>query len=240
MKLDILAFGAHPDDVELSCSGTIIKHVKAGKRVGVVDLTRGELGSRGNAETRKKEAEKASEILGICCRENLGYRDGFFQNDPEHQMGVIRMIRKYRPKIVLCNARVDRHPDHGRAGELVSVAAFLSGLRKVETELDGKKQAHWRPAVVYHYVQDRYIKPNIVIDVSPFIELKMQSILAYSSQFYKPGKPDEEPQTPISSPQFLEAVKCKMIDFGRAINVHYGEGFTVERAPGVKLLTDLI
>ena len=237
-KLDILAIGVHPDDVELGCSGTLLKHLAQGKKVGILDLTEGELGSRGSAELRLQEAKKAAEILNVSVRENLGYADGFFKNDKEHQLGIIKIIRKYQPTIVLANAVNDRHPDHGRASQLISEACFYSGLLKINTELDGVEQKHWRPNAVYHYIQDRYIKPEFVVDVSEFADKKMEAILAFGSQFYNPNS--TEPKTPISGEDFLDAVKSRMISFGRDIGVRYAEGFTTERVVGVDDITKLI
>ena len=205
MKLDILAFGAHPDDVELGCSGTIAKEISLGKKVGIIDLTRGELGTRGSVEIRNSESAKASQILGVSVRENLDMRDGFFVNDEAHQLKVIEMIRKYQPEIVLCNAIDDRHIDHGKGSKLVSDACFLSGLRMIETESNGEKQSAWRPKVVYHYIQWKNLEPDFVVDISDFMEVKMQSILAYGSQFYDPNS--KEPESPISSKNFLDSVK---------------------------------
>ena len=238
MKLDILAFGAHPDDVELGCSGTIAKEISLGKKVGIIDLTRGELGTRGSVEIRNLEAAKASKILGISARENLDMRDGFFVNDEEHQMKIIKMIRKYQPEIVLCNAVDDRHIDHGKGSKLVSNACFLSGLRMIETALDGKNQEAWRPKVVYHYIQWKNLEPDFVVDISNFIEVKMESILAYSSQFYNPNT--NEPESPISSKNFLDSVKYRAQDLGRITGVEYAEGFTTERYLAVNSLTDLL
>jgi len=194
MKLDILAIGVHPDDVELSCSGTILKHINNGKSVGILDLTEGELGSRGSAEIRLKEAEASAKILGVTVRENLGFADGFFANDKEHQLEVVKMLRKYQPQIVFANAPLDRHPDHGRASQLVSEACFYSGLVKVETEVDGSKQDPWRPRAVYHYIQDRHIKPDFVVDVSNFMDKKFEAIQAFSSQFYDPNSDAQKRQ----------------------------------------------
>ena len=238
MKLDILAFGAHPDDVELGCGGTIAKEVSLGKKVGIIDLTRGELGTRGSAETRDTESAKAAEILGIAVRENLNMRDGFFVNDEEHQLAVIRMIRKYQPHIVLCNAIDDRHIDHGKGSKLVSDACFLSGLIKIETDYDGKKQQAWRPSLVYHYLQWKNLQPDFVVDISGFNEKRVEAILAYSSQFYNPNS--TEPETPIATKNFLESLNYRTQDFGRLIGKDYGEGFTVERYLGVNSLGDLI
>ncbi len=238
MKLDILAFGAHPDDVELGCGGTIAKEVSLGKKVGIIDLTRGELGTRGTAETRDMESAKAAEILGIAVRENLNMRDGFFVNDEEHQLAVIRMIRKYQPNIVLCNAIDDRHIDHGKGSKLVSDACFLSGLMKIETEYDGKKQQAWRPIAVYHYMQWKNLQPDFVVDISGFNEKRVEAILAYSSQFYNPNS--TEPETLIATKNFLESLNYRPQDFGRLIGKDYAEGFNVERYLGVNSLGDLI
>ncbi len=237
MKLDILAIGVHPDDVELSASGTILKHIALGKKVGILDLTRGELGTRGNAELRTQEANNAAKILGLSVREQLTMADGFFQNNEAHQKEIIRMIRKYQPEIVLCNAITDRHPDHGRAAKLTADACFYSGLIKVETKEDGKAQAAWRPKAVYHYIQDHFIEPDFVVDITAHMNKKMESIFAYSSQFFDPNS--KEPETPISSKNFMENVKAKAALFGRAINADYAEGFTVNRYIGVENLFDL-
>ncbi|WP_353084639.1 bacillithiol biosynthesis deacetylase BshB1 [Flavobacterium sp.] len=238
MKLDILAFGAHPDDVELGCSGTIAKEISLGKKVGIVDLTRGELGTRGSVAIRNSESEKATQLLGVSVRENLDMRDGFFVNDEAHQLKIIEMIRKYQPEIVLCNAIQDRHIDHGKGSKLVSDACFLSGLRKIETKVNGVLQQAWRPKVVYHYIQWENLQPDFVVDISGFIDIKMESILAYSSQFYDPNS--DEPESPISSKNFLESVKYRAQDLGRIIGVAHGEGFTVERYLAVNSLSDLI
>ncbi len=238
MKLDILAFGAHPDDVELGCGGTIAKEVAMGKKVGIIDLTRGELGTRGTIATRDQESEKAAAILGVSIRENLNMRDGFFMNDEEHQLAVIRMLRKYQPEIVICNAIDDRHIDHGKGSKLVSDACFLSGLIKIETEYEGIKQNAWRPKSVYHYIQWKNIQPDFVVDISGFNEKRIQAILAYSSQFYDPNS--KEPETPIATKNFLESLNYRPQDFGRLIGKEYGEGFTVERYLGVNSLGDLI
>ncbi len=238
MKLDILAFGAHPDDVELGCSGTLAKEISLGKKVGIIDLTRGELGTRGSVAIRNSESANASEILGVSVRENLDMRDGFFINDEAHQMKVIEMLRKYRPEIVLCNAIQDRHIDHGKGSKLVSDACFLSGLRRIETIVDGKLQEAWRPKVVYHYIQWENITPDFVVDISGFLEIKMESILAYSSQFYKENT--SEPESPITSKNFLDSVKYRAQDLGRIIGTEHGEGFTVERYLAVNSLSDLV
>lgn len=238
MKLDILAFGAHPDDVELSCSGTLAKEIANGKKVGIVDLTRGELGTRGSAEIRDKEAAKAADILGVTVRENLKFRDGFFLNDEKHQLEVIKMIRKYKPEIVLCNAIDDRHIDHPKGSQLVSDACFLSGLRRIETTLDGKTQKPHRPKVVYHYIQWKNIEPDFVVDISGFMDKKVESIMAYDSQFYVPGT--KEPETPITTKNFSDSITYRAQDLGRLIGVDFAEGFTVERFVAVKNLSDLI
>ncbi|WP_264510069.1 bacillithiol biosynthesis deacetylase BshB1 [Flavobacterium sp. N1719] len=238
MKLDILAFGAHPDDVELGCSGTLAKEVSLGKKVGIVDLTRGELGTRGSVEIRNSESGKASEILGIHVRENLDMRDGFFVNDEAHQLKIIQMIRKYQPDVVICNAIDDRHIDHGKSSKLVSDACFLSGLRKIETEWEGSSQQAWRPKAVYHYIQWKNIEPDFVVDISGFMDVKMESILAYGSQFYNPNS--EEPITPIATKNFLDSVKYRAQDLGRIVGVEFAEGYTVERYLAVNSLGDLI
>jgi N-acetylglucosamine malate deacetylase 1 len=237
MKLDILAFGAHPDDVELGCSGTILKEVSLGKKVGIVDLTRGELGTRGSAEIRDQEASDAAKILGVSVRENLNMRDGFFVNDEKHQLEIIKMIRKYQPETVLCNAIEDRHIDHGKGSKLVSDACFLSGLMKIETVLDGEIQKAWRPKVVYHYIQWKNIEPDFVVDITGFTEKKIESILAYRSQFYDPNS--KEPESPISSKNFLESLNYRSRDLGRLTGVEHAEGFTVERYLAVNSLGDL-
>jgi len=238
MKLDILAFGAHPDDVELGCSGTIAKEISLGKKVGIIDLTRGELGTRGSVEIRNSESAKASQILGVSARENLDMRDGFFVNDEEHQLKIIQMIRKYQPEIVLCNAVEDRHIDHGKGSKLVSDACFLSGLRKIETSLNGENQSAWRPKVVYHYIQWQNLQPDFVVDITGFIDVKMESILAYSSQFYNPNA--NEPESPITSKNFLDSVRYRAQDLGRIIGTDFAEGFTVERYLAVNSLSDLL
>ena len=237
MKLDILAIGVHPDDVELSAAGTILKHISLGKSVGILDLTRGELGTRGNANLRTEEATKAAKILDVCLREQLDMKDVFFENNEAHQKQIIQIIRKYQPEIVLCNAISDRHPDHGRAAKLSADACFYSGLIKIETTLDGVIQSAWRPKAVYHYIQDNFIEPNFVVDITPFIDKKMESIMAYSSQFFDPNS--KEPHTPISSKNFIEYIKAKASIFGRAINCDYAEGFKVNRYIGVENLFDL-
>lgn len=231
-KLDILVFAAHPDDAELSCSGTIIKYLKAGKRVGIVDLTAGEMGTRGTAATRKIEAENANQIMGISVRENLNMPDCFFENNKENQLKIIQMIRKYQPQIVLANAINDRHPDHGRAAQLVEDAAFQSGLLKIETSDNGKSQAPHRPQAIYHYIQDTYIQPDFIIDITEEIDLKKAAILAYQTQFFDPNS--TEPQTYISSPDFIETVLARNREFGKIVGGVFGEGFTSKKIIGVK------
>jgi bacillithiol biosynthesis deacetylase BshB1 len=238
MKLDILAFGAHPDDVELGCAGTILKEIALGKKVGIIDLTRGELGTRGSADLRDQEAAAAAQILGVSVRENLLFRDGFFANDETHQLEVIKMIRKYQPEIVLCNAIDDRHIDHAKGSQLVSDACFLSGLMKIETQLDGQAQQAWRPKLVYHYIQWKDIKPDFVVDITGFTDKKTASILAYKSQFYDPNS--KEPESPITSKNFLESLNYRSRDLGRLVGVEHAEGFTVERYLAVNSLGDLI
>jgi N-acetylglucosamine malate deacetylase 1 len=238
MKVNILAVGVHPDDVELGCAGTILAHIASGSTVAILDLTQGELGTRGSAELRLKEAEAAKKILGVDHRHNLGFADGFLIYDQKHLLKVVEQIRLFQPDIVLCNAPSDRHPDHGKASKLVSDACFYSGLVKVKTEMNGEEQQAWRPKAVYHYLQDRYLKPDVVVDISNYLDKKFEAILAFSSQFYDPGS--NEPETPISGKEFLEAVKSRAIDLGRQIGVKYGEGYTAERYVGVKSLTDLL
>jgi N-acetylglucosamine malate deacetylase 1 len=238
MKLDILVLAAHPDDAELGCGGTIAKHTTRGHKVGIVDLTRGELGTRGTPETRHQEADASAKILGISVRENLRLSDGFFQNGPESQLAVIRAIRKYQPRIVLANAISDRHIDHGKGANLAYDASFLSGLIKIETTDDnGKKQAPWRPEVVYHYVQSEFISPDFVVDISAEWETKMKAVKAFTSQFYDPAS--NEPETYISKPGFLKMLEARAIEYGHAIGVTYAEGFTTRRYIGVENLFDL-
>jgi len=237
MKLDILAVGAHPDDVELCCAATLAKEVANGKKVGILDLTLGELGTRGTEETRKQESEKASEILGIEIRENLAFADGFFVNDKAHQLEIIKIIRKYQPDIVLCNALDDRHIDHGKASKLVSDACFLSGLIKIRTQYDDEPQVHWRPKQVYHYIQWKNLEPDFVVDVTGFIDKKMEAVLAYKTQFYDPNS--KAPETPISTKNFVDSILHRAMDMGRLVGVEYAEGFNVERYPAVDSLFDL-
>lgn len=237
MKLDILVLAVHPDDAELGCSGTIAKHIALGKKVGIIDFTRGELGTRGSAEIRDEEAADSAKILGIHARENLRFRDGFFTNDEEHRLAIIRMIRKYQPEIILTNALHDRHPDHGRAGDLSHDACFLSGLPKIHTEIDGIAQAAWRPRLVLQYIQDRYIEPDIIIDITPFIQTKIDSIKAFKTQFFNPDH--EEQETYISSPEFFDSVIGRAREFGKSIGATYGEGFTSRKLLGVNDLFNL-
>ena len=238
MKLHILAIAAHPDDVELSCAGTLLKHTALGYDCGILDLTAGELGTRGSAELRLEEAAEAARILGLKVRDNLKMADGFFKNDQEHQLQIIKKIRQYRPEIVLCNAVSDRHPDHGRASSLVSEACFYSGLRKIQTKSNEIQQEAWRPKAVYHYIQDRHMQPDVVVDVTEFVEKKMEAIRAFKSQFYDPQS--KEPESPISVKNFLDVVNGNMGLFGRDAGFEFAEGFTVERSPGVKDLFNLI
>jgi N-acetylglucosamine malate deacetylase 1 len=237
MKLDILVLAAHPDDAELGCGGTILKHVAMGLKVGVVDLTKGELGTRGTTETRAKEAAESARILGLSVRENLGLPDGFFRNEREHQLEVAKAIRKYQPDIVLANARYDRHPDHGRASELAFEACFLAGLKKVSTTEGGKEQQAWRPKVMYHYIQSQLITPDFVVDVTDQWDKKMEAIRAYRTQFYDPN--NKEPDTYISNPGFMMLLESRGNELGHAIGAKYGEGFTVRRFIGVNSLFDL-
>ena len=237
MKVDILAFAAHPDDIELSAAGTIMKHIAMGKTVAIVDLTQGEMGSKGTIETRYAEADVASEIMGLSARVNLKMADGFFEISQENKIKVIEQIRYFQPDIVLANATSDRHPDHGRGSQLVSEACFLAGLVKVETTLNDKPQEKWRPKAVYHYIQDHYIKPDFVVDITPFVDRKLASILAFKTQFFNPE--DKGPKTPISGEDFIDFLKGRWRDFGRAIGKDYAEGFTVERTLGVEDITKL-
>lgn len=232
MKLGLLAFGVHPDDVELSCAGTLLMEKNNGKRIGIIDLTRGELGTRGTAATRKEEAANSAKILGTDVRENLDMADGFFRNDEENQRKIITVLRKYRPEIILCNAPDDRHPDHGRAAALVNDAAFLSGLIKIETLDKGIKQEAWRPKYVFNYIQDQYFKPSFVIDISDVIEKKVEAIKAFKTQFFS-GANDTEPQTYISTPDFLENVINRSKMFGKMIGVKHAEGFLSKKMIGM-------
>lgn len=236
-KLDILAIGVHPDDVELSAAGTLLKEASLGKKIGIVDLTQGELGTRGSAELRMEEADRSSKILGLHARQNLGMKDGFFKNEEENIIKLARAIRQYQPEIVLANAPSDRHPDHGRAGKLIADACFYSGLRRIETQLDGDEQEAWRPKAVYHYIQDYFIEPDLVIDVTPFKEKKMEAIKAFSSQFYSPGS--NEPDSPIAVKNFFDFIEGRMANMGRYIGAEYGEGFVKTRPLGVESLGKL-
>lgn len=238
VKLDILALAAHPDDVELGCGGTMALHASLGHKVGIVDFTKGELGTRGTPELRAQEAAAAAEILGAVVRDNLGLKDGFFQNDPDHQLKVIRVIRKYRPNVILANAITDRHIDHGKGAALAYDACFLSGLAKIESrEDDGSLQQPWRPPYIYHYIQSHYIEPDFVVDISKFWDKKIASIRAFKSQFHDPS--NKEPDTFISSPAFMKMVESRAQELGHSIGAVYGEGFTVRRTPGVNSLLDL-
>lgn len=237
MKVDILGFAAHPDDIEISCGGTVIKSIKEGKKVAIVDLTQGELGTRGTKETRYEEASNASRILGLSDRKNLKLRDGFFSYTEDSLLKVIEQIRYYRPEIVLANSITDRHPDHGRASHLISEACFYSGLVKIETTYNGEKQVAHRPKAVYHYIQDRYIEPDFVVDVTEHIDQKMEALLAFKTQFYDPDS--SEPITPISGQDFIDFLYARMREFGRPIGATFAEGFTVDRLLGVKSLFDL-
>ncbi|MFQ3332155.1 MAG: bacillithiol biosynthesis deacetylase BshB1 [Flavobacteriales bacterium] len=232
MKLDILVFGAHPDDVELGCGGTVIKEVKAGKKVGIIDLTRGELGTRGTAETRTSETKLATEIMGVAVRENMDFKDGFFKDDEQHKLALIEKIRKYQPEIVITNAVSDRHPDHGRGSEITVDACFLAGLEKIET---GQKV--WRPKAVYHYIQFNNLTPDVVVDISAEMGEKLQAVKAYSTQFFNPGS--KESETIISSQGFLDSVSYRAQDLGRQVNCEYAEGFLAHQMPKVDSLLDI-
>lgn len=241
MKLDILAIGVHPDDVELGCSGTLINEIKRGKKAGILDLTQGELGTRGTIETRYQEAADAAMIIGVSVRENLKMRDGFFKNDEEHQLQLIQAIRKYQPEIIIGNILSDRHPDHGRAGNLINTASFLSGLSKIETkDTDGKPQEKWRPKYVLQYLQDWYHEPDLVIDITDVFEQRMKAISAYTTQFHTNKSSSEGPQTYISTPDFLEAIKARARMLGKKIGVTFGEGFLTEKKIGLRNLDALI
>lgn len=237
MKLDVLVFAAHPDDAELSCGGTLAALHASRKKTGIADLTRGELGTRGNAATRKKESLVAAKILGVSVRENLGMKDGLFEPSERNKLAIVKMIRKYKPDIVFANALHDRHPDHSRAARLVADACFLSGLVKIKTSVNGKKQNAWRPRAVYHYIQDRWLTPDFVVDISRFMKQRMDAIRAYHSQFYNPVSP--EPDTPISSKQFLDSLEYRPRELGRLSGVEFAEGFQSEKIIGVKNITDL-
>lgn len=238
MKLDILVMASHPDDAELSCSGTIATHVAQGKKVGVVDFTQGEMGTRGNPQLRMEEAMQSAEILGLAVRENMGFKDAFFKNDEVHQRELIRVIRKYQPDIVLANAITDRHVDHGEGAKLARDASFLSGLAKIKTFHEGQEQAAWRPNAVYHYIQNNYIHPDFVVDISDYWDKKMDSIKAFESQFHNPSS--NEPETFISKPGFLDFIEARAKEFGHTIGVKYGEGFTINKTLGLKNLFHLL
>jgi hypothetical protein len=237
-KLDILVIAAHPDDAELGCSGTIVHHIAQGKKVGIADLTQGELGTRGSAELRMEEAAAAAKILGVHARENLYLRDGRFQNNEADQLEIIRVIRKYQPEIVITNAPVDRHPDHGRAANLVSDACFYSGLIRIETTLGDKPQHAWRPKAIYHFVQSQSLAVDYVVNITPYWETKLASIRAYGSQFHDPNS--KEPETYISSENFMRMVEARAIEHGHIIGAKYGEGFIRSRIAGINSFFDLI
>jgi N-acetylglucosamine malate deacetylase 1 len=239
MKIDLLAFGVHPDDVELSCAGVLFSEKQKGKTTGIIDLTEGELGTRGSIETRYEEAAMAAAILKVDIRENLKMADGFFKNDEAHQRQIITVLRKYEPEIIICNAPEDRHPDHGRSASLVNDAAFLSGLLKIETVLDGNAQKPWRPKYVFQYIQDRYLKPDFVVDISTAFEQKMESVRAYKTQFYDPQSKDGN-QTYISTPAFLDGIVARAAMFGKMIGVQYGEGFISKKMIGINSFDALI
>lgn len=239
MKLDVLAIGAHPDDVELGCSGVLIKEIRRGKKAGIIDLTQGELGTRGTIETRYQEASEAARIIGLHARENLKMRDGFFVNDEAHQLQLIAAIRKYQPEIVIGNILDDRHPDHGKAGKLIYDACFLSGLKQVKTnDENGVEQEKWRPKHLLHYIQDRFYEPDLIIDISDVWEQRMQAILAYKTQFH--NTQSDEPQTYISSPQFMDAIVGRARDLGKRIGVQFAEGFLSKKSIGINNLDALI
>lgn len=238
-KLDFLAFGAHPDDVELGCSGALLKIIDSGKKVGIIDLTLGELGTRGSSEIRSKETKEASKLLGINIRENLKFKDGFFTNDIEHQMKVISIIRKYKPEFIFCNAPDDRHIDHPKASKLIVESCFLSGLSKIKTIDDfGNDQPHWRPKNIIHYIQWKNLKPDFILDISGYMKKKMDVIKCYSSQFY--DHKSKEPETPISKKNFLGFIESRAVDYGRIIGVEHGEGFISQRTTGLASLSELI
>lgn len=239
MKLDVLAIGSHPDDVELGCSGTLIKEIRRGKKVGIIDLTQGEMGTRGTIETRYQEAANAGKIIGISVRENLKMRDGFFQNDEAHQLKLVAVLRKYKPEIVIGNILEDRHPDHGRAGWLIYDSCFLSGLRQVKTiDENGKEQEKWRPKMLLHYIQDRFYEPNFIIDVTDVWEQRLESVKAFKTQFFNPDL--NEPQSYISSPDFLESITARARLLGKRIGVKYAEGFLSKKSIGIQNLDALV
>ena len=239
MKLDILAFAAHPDDTELSCAGTLVSHISRGYKVGVVDFTRGEMGTRGTAEIRDHEARESAKIQQLTIRENLGFEDVFFVNDKKHQLEVARAVRKYQPDIVLANAVTDRHPDHGKAAKLTIDACFLAGLRRIELEDEkGEELPAWRPRAVYHYIQSNHIQPDFVVDISGFWSIKMQAIKAFKSQFHDPAS--DEPETFISDPEFMKMLEARAKEYGHSIGVQYGEGFTINRNIGITDITSFL
>lgn len=238
MNIDVLVISAHPDDAELCCAGTIASHIAQNKTVGMIDLTQGEMGTRGTAELRLQEADKAAQILKVAFRENLGFEDYFFKNDEEHQAMVVRKIRQYRPGIIITNAISDRHPDHGKAANLVEQAVFLAGLRKFETTLEGSPQEAYRPKHVFHYIQNNYIEPDIIVDVSGYWNVKMNAMMAFSSQFYNPES--DEPESFISSKEFFHFIEARAREFGHKIGVEFGEGFTINKSLGVRSLFDLV
>lgn len=237
MNLDILAFAAHPDDVEISCGGTLLRYVQEGKKVGIIDLTRGELGTRGSAETREIEAKNAADFLHLSMRKNLGFQDGFFTSDESNTIKIIGEIRRFRPEIVFANSLEDRHPDHAKAAQMVADACFLSGLSKIETRWENEVQEAYRPRLVLHYIQDYYIEPDIVLDVSEFIEQKISLIKCFHSQFYDPQS--NEANTPISGEEFFDFLKGRMMSYGRPIGARYAEGFSVKRLVGVSDIFEL-
>ena len=237
-KLDMLAFGVHPDDVELGCAGTLLASIAQGKTIGIADLTKGELGTRGSAEIRMDEATAAAKVMNISVRINLGMADGFFANDEAHQRKVIKIIRRFRPEIVLCNAPEDRHPDHGRSAKLVEDACFLAGLRKIETVEDGTNQEAWRPKYIFHYLQDRFLQPDFVFDISDFHDKKLEAIKCYKTQFYNPEL--NEPETYISNPDFLEAIKARALMLGKRIGVKYAEGYITKKIIGINTFDSII
>lgn len=237
LNVDILAIGAHPDDVELGCSGTIAKEIALGKKVGIIDLTRGELGTRGSAEIRDSEAKKAAGILGVSFRENLNFKDGFFTNDEVHQLELIKVIRKYKPKIILCNAIDDRHIDHPKGAKLVVDSCFLSGLKKIKTNHEGVEQNPWRPENIYHYIQWKNLNPDFVVDISEYFDTKIKSVKAFKSQFYNGNESVHD--TPISTKNFLDSIEYRAKDLGRLTGVEYAEGFIASRLPRIESISDL-
>ncbi len=242
MKLDILAIGVHPDDIELCCAGALIKEIQSGKKAGIVDLTQGELGTRGTAETRYEEAAEAARIMGVLVRENLKMRDGFFKNDEEHQLKLIHVLRKYRPEIVLGNVLKDRHPDHGRAGKLIKDACFLSGLAKIQTlDDDGNPQEKWRPRYFFQYMQDWYHEPDLLIDITEVMDIKLKAIEAYKTQFYTAESNETDgPATYISTPEFMDSITARSRMLGKRIGVKYAEGFMSDKQIGLKNFNALI